>query len=164
MWPPIHKAASLARDKLIVEREKEGRHLYKDFKKRLKRIKRYIVKIRDRSCINVENYKKKLEERIKEISRNQTVNNGRLEIEVALYAKNSDISEEVTRLDNHILNFNKTIDKRGEAGKKLDFIAQELHREINTVGSKSSDYAISKSVIEVKSEIEKIREQLKNIE
>ena len=85
-------------------------------------------------------------------------------MEVALYAKNSDISEEITRLKNHISNFDKTIGKRGEAGKKLDFIAQELHREINTVGSKSNDYTISKSVIEIKSEIEKIREQLKNIE
>ena len=85
-------------------------------------------------------------------------------MEVALYAKNSDISEEITRLKNHISNFDKTIGKHGEAGKKLDFIAQELHREINTVGSKSSDYTISKSVIEIKSEIEKIREQLKNIE
>ncbi|MCK4463541.1 MAG: YicC family protein [Candidatus Omnitrophica bacterium] len=164
LWPSVHTAADSALAKLINEREKEGRYLYKDFKKRIKKIKRYVVKIEDRAYINVKNYKRKLEQRIKEISRNYPVNNERLEMEVVLYAKNSDISEEITRLKNHIFNFDKTIGKRGEAGKKLDFIAQELHREINTVGSKSSDYTISKSVIEIKSEIEKIREQLKNIE
>ncbi len=164
LWPSVHVAVDSALDKLINEREKEGRNLYKDFKKRIKRIKKYITKIESRAYINVKNYKRKLEHRIKEISKSQVINNGRLEMEVALYAKNSDISEEITRLKNHISNLDKTIGKRGEAGKKLDFIAQELHREINTVGSKSNDYTISKSVIEIKSEVEKIREQLKNIE
>ena len=89
---------------------------------------------------------------------------GRLEMEVAIFAKNSDISEEITRLDNHLSNFNKTMSAGGEVGKKIDFIAQELHREINTIGSKASDFKISKNVIEIKGEIEKIREQAKNLE
>ena len=74
------------------------------------------------------------------------------------------LSEEITRLKNHLANFKSTIALKGEAGKKIDFIAQELHREINTIGSKASDFKISKNVIEIKSEIEKIREQAKNIE
>ena len=85
-------------------------------------------------------------------------------MEVALFAKNSDITEELTRLDNHVHNFIKTLKKGGTTGKKLDFISQELHREINTIGSKASGFNISKGVIEAKTEIEKIREQLKNIE
>ena len=89
---------------------------------------------------------------------------GRLEMEVAIFAKNSDISEEITRLKNHLVNFIKTISANGEVGKKLDFIAQELHREVNTIGSKASDFKISKNVIEIKGEIEKIREQAKNLE
>lgn len=164
LWPSVSEATHLAIARLINEREKEGKTLCRDFKKRLQRIKRYVFKIRDRAHGNVKDYKRRLEERIKEISGIQAINNERLEMEVALYAKNSDISEEIIRLKNHLSNFNKTITNAGEAGKKLDFIAQELHREINTVGSKSNDYTISKSVIEVKSEIEKIREQVKNIE
>lgn len=164
LWPSVRAAVNAALGKLINEREKEGRNLYKDFKRRIKKIKNYIAKIKDKAYINVKSYKEKLEQRISEISKSHAINNERLEMEVALYAKNSDISEEITRLKNHISNFDKTIAKSGEAGKKLDFIAQELHREINTVGSKSNDYTISKSVIEIKSEIEKIREQLKNIE
>ena len=85
-------------------------------------------------------------------------------MEVAIFAKNSDISEEIARLANHLANFNKTISGSNEVGKKIDFIAQELHREINTIGSKASDFKISKNVIEIKSEIEKIREQAKNLE
>jgi len=163
-WPSIEKATASALNKLIVERDKEGKALFIDLKKRLVIINDHVLRIKDKSKKNVKGYKRKLEERIEEISGTQIVNNGRLEMEVALYAKNSDISEEVTRLKNHILNFERTINDSGEAGKKLDFIAQELHREINTVGSKSNDYAISKSVIEIKSEIEKIREQVKNLE
>ena len=85
-------------------------------------------------------------------------------MEVAIFAKNSDISEEITRLKNHLVNLNKTLGASGEVGKKLDFIAQELHRETNTIGSKSGDFKISKNVIEIKGEIERIREQAKNIE
>ena len=164
LWPSVFKATNAALKKLINEREKEGTELCKDFKYRIKRIEKHLSKIKERESINVKEYKNKLEKRIKEISGSHEINNGRIEMEVALYAKNSDITEEVTRLKNHILNFGKTIPQKSESGKKLDFIAQELHRETNTIGSKSNDYPISKSVIEIKSEIEKIREQLKNIE
>lgn len=164
LWPAVHAATNKAIEGLIAEREKEGKGLSGDFRKRVTKIKEYIAKIKARSRIDVRNYKKKMEEKIREITKNKDIGTGRLELEVALYAKNSDISEEITRLKNHVANFEKIIDRDSETGKKLDFVAQELHREINTVGSKSSDYMISKSVIEVKSEIEKIREQLKNIE
>jgi uncharacterized protein (TIGR00255 family) len=165
LWPAVDSATKLAIGKLIADREKEGRAIYSDLKKRLKKIQRYVDMIKDKANANVDGYKKKLEERIKEISgNNKLINNDRLEMEVAIYAKNSDISEEINRLKSHIKNFHKTIEGDGETGKKLDFIAQELHREVNTIGSKSNDYTISKAAIEIKSEIEKIREQVKNLE
>ncbi len=89
----------------------------------------------------------------------------KLEEEVALFARNCDIAEELVRLDHHTEASLETMAKpKNETGKKLDFIAQEMHRESNTIGAKSSDYRISSRVIEIKSQIEKIREQLRNVE
>ncbi|MCQ9206913.1 MAG: YicC family protein [Omnitrophica bacterium] len=164
LWPFAKKAINAALDELIKDRGKEGAFLCKDLTSRMRAIKEIIASIKTSSRHNVQNYKRKLSQRIKELSGNYPVDRGRLEIEVALFAKNTDITEELTRLNNHMQNFSRTIRKKGEVGKKLDFIAQELHREINTVGSKSSGFNISKGVIEVKTDVEKIREQLKNIE
>ncbi|MBL7158722.1 MAG: YicC family protein [Candidatus Omnitrophica bacterium] len=165
LWPSLRKVVSKSMDKLVREREREGECLSRDIMRRIKKITKAVSVIKRKSNLSVQKYKKKLASRIKELSGNQPMDKGRIEMEVAIYAKNSDISEEITRLNNHIDNFNRTINKAsGEVGKKLDFIAQELHREINTVGAKSSDYGISMGVIEAKTEIEKIREQLKNIE
>ena len=89
---------------------------------------------------------------------------GRLEQEVAIYAKNCDVTEEITRIKSHLRSFKKSLSAGGEKGKTLDFMAQELMREANTIGAKSSDFQISNHAIKIKSEIEKIREQAKNIE
>lgn len=164
LWPQMQRAINKALCKLVLEREKEGKHLSQDLKRRLIKIKKHVARIKERSYVNVKRYKHKLEKRIKDISGILPTNNDRLIMEVALYAKNSDISEEITRLGGHILNLYRIVQKGGETGKKLDFVAQEMHREANTIGSKSSDYTISRCVIEIKSEIEKIREQVKNIE
>jgi len=164
MWPSVREVINEALDELLKERVKEGAFLFRDFIKRMSKIKSIFAGIKRNAGYNVQSYKKSFSRKIKELSGSYPVDKGKLETEVALFAKNTDITEELTRLDNHIRNFSRTIKKRGEVGKKLDFIAQELHREINTVGSKSSGFNISKSVIEMKTEIEKIREQLKNIE
>ncbi|MFH1790826.1 MAG: YicC/YloC family endoribonuclease [Candidatus Omnitrophota bacterium] len=164
LWPHVEEAVKLAQDRLIRDREREGRHLSRDFNTRLSRIRKHVARIKEKSHLNVKKYKERLEKRIKEISGISPNSNDRLVMEVALYAKNSDVSEEITRLKSHLLNFQNIVTKGGESGKKLDFVAQEMHREANTVGSKSSDYSVSKSTIEIKSEIEKIREQVKNIE
>jgi len=164
MWPIVKSVMEKALESLVKDREREGSFLANDLTMRMRRIKDIVGDIKKSSVSNVKKYKSRLSDRINELSNGYQVDRGRLEVEVALFAKNSDITEELTRLENHMRNFNKTIRKTGEAGKKLDFIAQELHREINTVGSKSSGFNISKGVIEVKTEIEKIREQLKNIE
>jgi len=164
LWPSVQKAVNMASLRLIKDREREGADLARDIQKRLVKMKKNLAKVKSKAHSNLKNYKKKLEQRIREISGIQPMNNDRLEMEVALFAKNSDITEELTRLSSHVTNVEAILVKGGEAGKKIDFVAQEMHREANTIGSKSSDYSISRAVIEVKSEIEKIREQIKNIE
>jgi len=164
LWPKVEEALSLALDRLVVDREKEGHATYRDLRKRTDNIMRLLSEIKSRVHLNIKEYRARLAERVKDLTSGRDIDKGRLEMEVAIFAKNSDISEEIARLKNHLSNFKKTMTLNGEAGKKIDFIAQELHRETNTIGSKASDFKISKNVINIKSEIEKIREQAKNIE
>lgn len=163
-WPKVKKALDEAIGHLTKDREKEGKALQKDLLARTKRIGKLVDGIKARSHLNISEYRKKFVDRIKDLTGGRDIDRGRLEIEVAIFAKNSDISEEITRLKNHLINFAKTILSDGEVGKKIDFIAQELHRETNTIGSKASDFKIAQNVIEIKGEIEKIREQAKNLE
>ena len=164
LWPKIEKAILSALDSLLTDRKKEGKAIYRDFCKRTDDISKMLSEIKSRAHLNIQEYRQRFAQRIKDLTSGHEIDKGRLEMEVAIFAKNSDISEEIARLKNHLANFKRTIALNGEAGKKIDFIAQELHREINTIGSKASDFKISKNVIEIKGEIEKIREQAKNIE
>ena len=164
LWPKVEKALLSAVSALVKDREKEGYATNRDLSKRINNIDRLLGEIKSRAHLNVKEYRDKFSERIKDLTRGHAIDKGRLEMEVAIFAKNSDISEEIARLKNHLSNLKRTVASNGEAGKKIDFIAQELHREINTIGSKSGDFRISKNVIEIKSEIEKIREQAKNVE
>lgn len=163
-WPKVKDAVEKSIDHLIADRRKEGRSIYVDLTARAKLIEKMLGAIKARAYLNIEEYRKRFADRIKDLTGGKEIDRGRLEIEVAIFAKNCDISEEITRLSNHLVNFTRTIAGPGEVGKKIDFIAQELHREINTIGSKASDFKISKNVIEIKGEIEKIREQAKNLE
>ena len=164
LWPKIKESLDRTIAKLIADREKEGRALCKDLAARARKIELMLSLIKARAHLNIEEYRRRFIDRVKALTGGREIDMGRLTMEVAIFAKNSDISEEITRLKNHLGNFKKTIVEIGEVGKKLDFIAQELHREINTIGSKASDFKVSKNVIEIKSEIEKIREQAKNLE
>ncbi|RPI98150.1 MAG: YicC family protein, partial [Spirochaetales bacterium] len=164
IWPKIKVALDKALAMLVVNRNKEGKAIYLDLKKRSQKISKLLAVVKSRAHLNIGEYKKKFTDRVKDMTGGRQIDMGRLEMEVAIYAKNSDISEEITRLENHLDHFNQTISGSGEVGKKIDFIAQELHREVNTIGSKASDFKIAKSVIDMKGEIEKIREQAKNLE
>ncbi len=166
IWPVMKKALKAALKDLDKSRLKEGAHLYADLKKRIESIERATRLIKDRSKINVKLYKDRFQSSIRKISSEaiKTFDKNRLEQEVALYAKNSDITEETTRISAHIKALKESLGRELEVGKKLDFIAQELNREINTIGSKASDFKISQKVIHIKGEIEKLREQAKNIE
>jgi len=165
IWPHIKRALSKALDSLLVYRKKEGARLEKDLNARVKRIKEHLKGIKKNEKKSVSEYRKKLLESIQSLAGGAATDKNRLETEVALFARNCDISEETTRLDGHLVAYKDAISKvKTDTGKKLDFIAQEMQREANTIGAKSSDYRISRSVIEIKTEIEKMREQIKNIE
>jgi len=164
IWPKVKDALDKAISMLLSNREKEGKALFADLDKRARIIEKLLATIKSRAHLNIAEYRKKFSDRIRDLTDGRSIDAGRLEMEVAIFAKNSDIAEEITRLSSHLSNFRKTIAGSGEVGKKLDFIAQELHREINTIGSKASDFQIAKCVIEIKGEIEKIREQSKNLE
>lgn len=165
LWPYINKALIKALRSLIVFRKAEGRRLSKDFTARLANIKKLTAEIAGYARESIEEFRAQLARTIKEINSGAEPDKGRFESEVALFARNSDITEELIRLAGHIVSYKDAMKKvEADAGKKLDFIAQEMQREANTIGSKSADLRISKAVIEVKSEIERMREQIKNIE
>jgi len=165
LWPYIKKAAGEALDNLIGSRENEGKRLAKDFDKRLRSVSMSLKKIKKYEKDCVKEYRGKLMRSIREREENTEFDKGRLEAEVALYARNCDIAEEITRLEGHITEYRDVMKKgKNDVGKKLDFIAQEMQREANTIGAKSADFRISKAVISIKSDIEKLREQVKNIE
>lgn len=165
LWPNVKAALDRALDSLIKMRNEEGKNLCRDIIKRKEAISKEISLIEHRSKSTLAEYRTKLLKKIGELSaRKLDLDKGRIELEVALFAKNSDISEEIIRIKAHLSSFENALRREDEVGRKLDFIAQELHREINTIGQKTSDYKISQLAISIKGEIEKIREQLQNIE
>jgi len=165
IWPHVQKAATRAVDKLVEYRKTEGSKLAKDFIKRLRYIEQYLKEIKKYSKQSINEHRKKLIQSTKNISKEGRGDKTKLSEEVALFARNCDVTEEIIRLGGHVSAYKKTISGiQKEAGKKLDFVAQEMQREANTIGSKASDFRVSNCVIEIKSEIEKIREQIRNIE
>lgn len=165
LWPNVKAALGRALNSLIKMREEEGKNLCKDIIKRKNVILKEISLIERRSKLTLAEYRTKLLKKIRELSAKKiNLDNGRVELEVALFAKNSDISEELIRMKAHLGSFEDALRRENEVGRKLDFISQELHREINTIGQKTNDYKIAQLAISVKGEIEKIREQLQNLE
>lgn len=145
-------------------REKEGSFLMEDVSERSIAINRMVDKVEERSPLVVEDYRKKLEQRLKDLLKSTDLDEARFSTEVAYFADRSNITEEIIRLRSHIGQMQHTLKAGGAVGRKLDFIVQEMNREANTIGSKSSDIAITNQVVEIKSEIEKIREQIQNLE
>lgn len=165
LWNTLKKALLNALENLNKMRINEGNELMYDILERNKYIKEMVLKIEDRSNFVVIEYKEKLLNRIKEIIDDTfKLDENRLENEIVFYADRSSITEEIVRLYSHINQLNEILTYNEPIGRKLDFLVQEMNREINTISSKSSDVNISKLVIEIKSEIEKIREQIQNIE
>lgn len=135
-----------------------------DLVARIQGIKEKVEEISSLSTGLIEEYVVKLEGRIKEILKNQDIDESRLAQEVVIYADKCSIEEEVTRLKSHISQFEKLIKTDEAIGKKLDFIIQEMNRETNTIGSKANNLEITNGVIDIKTELENIREQVQNIE
>lgn len=164
VWPVLNRALDEALGQLTEMRGTEGQRLMKDQIKRVARLEDYTEEIALRAPSVVQEYQEKLHTRIKELASGIEVDENRLATEVALFADKSSISEELVRLRSHFRELRSTMDLDEPVGRKLDFLVQELNREFNTIGSKSNDTMISSLVIKAKSEVEKIREQVQNIE
>ncbi len=153
-----------ALDIFKASRVKEGEALKADILKRLDEITENVKIVEARSPETVKEYREKLLARIKEVLGDTTVEESRILTEAAIYADKITVAEETTRLNTHIANFKDLLDGTSPVGKKLDFYMQEMNREINTIGSKCNDVSIAKTVVEVKNQLENIREQIQNIE
>lgn len=160
----VLETITIATDNLVQMRETEGNKISEDLLKRLNIINKKVEEIAKLSTGLIEEYVVKLEERIKEILKNQEIDKTRLAQEVVIYADKCSIEEEVTRLNSHISQFKNLLNSNEAIGKKLDFIIQEMNRETNTIGSKANNLEITNGVIDIKTEIENIREQVQNIE
>ena len=160
----ILEAVRIATDNLVKMRENEGNKIAEDLLNRLKNIEEKIKEISKLSTGLIEEYVVKLEERIKQILKDQEVDQARLAQEVVIYADKCSVEEEITRLDSHISQMKMLLNSEEAVGKKLDFIIQEMNRETNTIGSKANNLKITNGVIDIKTEIENIREQVQNIE
>lgn len=160
----VLETITIATDNLVQMRETEGNKISGDLLKRLNIINKKVEEIAKLSTGLIEEYVVKLEERINEILKNQEIDKTRLAQEVVIYADKCSIEEEVTRLNSHISQFKNLLNSNEAIGKKLDFIIQEMNRETNTIGSKANNLEITNGVIDIKTEIENIREQVQNIE
>ena len=156
--------ASEAVDKFIAMRELEGERLYADVMSRAKTILDIVAIIEERSPVLVEEYEKRLEARIAELVGNDTFDRQRVLTEVAIFADKVAVAEETVRLRSHFDQLESILSATGAVGRKLDFLVQEMNREANTIGSKVQDAKLAHQVVNIKSEIEKIREQIQNIE
>lgn len=159
----LRAALGAALDNLNVMRKKEGEKLAQDMLSRMDEVERLVGAVKERAPLVAETYRNKLAERMKEALSGVDFDETRLLTEVAVFADKSNIDEELTRLSSHISQF-RSICKEERVGRKLDFLVQEFNRESNTICSKSNDLAITNAGLALKNEIEKIREQVQNVE
>jgi uncharacterized protein (TIGR00255 family) len=165
VWPAVEKALKPALASLVKMREHEGAHLAQDLTARIGIMRQSVEKIQKRVPETAENYRRQLLERIKSAGiENIAPDDERLLKEIVLFADRSDISEELTRLQSHFKQFEDCRKSKEPVGRTLDFLAQEMNREINTIGSKANDAVISREVVTLKAELEKFREQAQNVE
>lgn len=164
LWSLIETTLQKALNSLLRMREKEGKNLIKDIQKRIKKIQKEINRIEKYSEASILKYKNDFLIKLKKITEDINIDEGRVELEAAIFAEKNDINEEIIRTKSHIDQFINLLNSNQPVGRKMDFINQEINREINTIGSKTNDLKISSLVIIIKSELEKIREQVRNIE
>lgn len=160
----VLQCLNMALASLIEMRKTEGENIKQDLLIRIERVQNLVDKIAENSKGIVEEYVSKLEQRVKEILKTDVVDENRIAQEAVIYADKTSIEEELTRLNSHIVQFKELVNSDGPVGKKLDFMIQEMNRETNTIGSKAGSGEITKAVIDLKVELEDIREQIQNIE
>ena len=165
IWPVVEKALKQALSALVKMRGREGLHLVQDLAARTSIMRKCVGKIQKQAPQTAENYRRQLVGRIKSAGLESIApDDERLLREIVLFADRSDISEELTRLQSHFQQFEDCRKSKEPVGRTLDFLAQEMNREINTIGSKANDALISREVVNLKAELEKFREQAQNVE
>lgn len=164
IWNAVQSVAQLAVDRFIAMRETEGAKLRADLLSRADTILEHVAFVEERSPQTVWEYNEKLRSRMAELLENAQIDEQRLLTEAAIFADKIAVDEETVRLRSHIAQLREFMESGEPIGRKLDFLVQEINREANTIGSKAQDVAIAKRVIAIKAEVEKIREQVQNIE
>jgi uncharacterized protein (TIGR00255 family) len=161
---PVFSALQTALDQLLAMRAKEGAHLQRDLTKRIKAMRSALLKIKRLQPRAAERYRTNLHSRIRKSGIEIPLDDDRLAKEVTLFSERSDFSEELTRLASHLGQFVGTLEKEESIGRTLEFLCQEIGRELNTLSAKANDAEISQLVVQSKSELEKMREQVQNVE
>lgn len=164
VWNAVRVTADQAIAEFVRMRESEGERLRADIAARAEVIRSLVDAVEQRSPDTVEEYRQKLAARMSELLPDTPADESRLMMEAALYADRVSVTEETVRLRSHLTELRRMLDAEGPTGRKLDFLMQEMNREANTIGSKASDVQIARMVVDIKAELEKIREQIQNIE
>ena len=164
IWSAVEQILAQALDKFLAMRETEGRKLREDILGRLAAIEEHVGRVETLSPKTVEDYRARLFAKLGEILADRQLDEGRILTEAAIFAEKTAVAEETVRLRSHVSQLRDFLGQDQPVGRKLDFLVQELNREANTIGSKAQDLEIARLVVEIKSEIEKIREQIQNIE
>lgn len=160
----VRNAFSLAIEDLKSMRVREGLEIRKDLEARIKKINKLIKAIAKGNEESIKDTYTKLKEKVTALTETEIINEGRLEMEIAFLAEKADVTEECTRFQSHNTLFLELLDKANSEGRKLNFLLQEMHREANTIGAKTNNAEVSHWVVEIKEEVEKLREQIQNIE
>lgn len=164
IWSQVKEVASAALERFVDMRRVEGEKMYEDISSRLDFIEETVGKVEKRSPEVTEAYRNRLYEKISEIVGDRNIDEQRILTEAAIFADKTAVDEETVRLRSHIAQFRELIKSTEPVGRKLDFLVQEMNREVNTTGSKAQDLSMTQMVVDMKAEIEKIREQIQNIE
>ena len=164
LWADVKQVTEQALARFIAMREAEGERMKADFLSRLDTIEGWVGIIESRSPKLVEEYRKRLFDKMSEVLEGKSIDEGRILLEAGIFSEKTAVDEETVRLRSHIAQFRAMLESGEPVGRKLDFLVQEMNRETNTIGSKVQDIEVTKIVVDQKSEIEKIREQVQNIE
>jgi len=164
LWPAVEQALGQAVRALLEMRRLEGGRLEEDIRRRVQRIEELNREIENRAPLVTQEYRSRLTQRLQELLPEGMVEPGRLITEVAIFAERASIAEEVVRIYSHLSQLRLSLEADEAVGRKLDFLIQEINREVNTIASKANDLQISQVAVEAKSELEKIREQVQNVE
>lgn len=164
IWAAVRTVADEAVNRFVAMRAAEGERLRADLLGRLESIGRGVALVKEQSPRTVEAYRERLAAKIREVLADRQIDEARIVTEAAIFADRVAVDEETVRLESHLVQFREILGYDYPIGRKLDFLVQEINREANTIGSKAQDVAVAQVVVDIKSDVEKIREQIQNIE